>query len=166
MSVYRFAGSESPNLGEQASPIEVIEGERAKRLSPRLHFLRHYIEMVLVMLGGMVVLGGPLLLLAAAFGAGPSELQREVPALVLLGMGFSMTIPMLLWMRWRGHTWAASREMAGAMIAPTLVVVGLLWSGVNDDIDALLMIQHVAMFPSMLLVMLWRREEYSHGVHR
>jgi hypothetical protein len=166
MSVNRVAGSESPNLGERVGSIDVAGGEQARRRSPWLHFLRHYIEMVLVMLGGMLVLGGPLLLLAAAFGAGPSELQREVPALVLLGMGFSMTVPMLLWMRWRGHTWAASREMAGAMIAPTLVAVGLLWSGVNDDIDDLLMIQHVAMFPSMLLVMLWRRDEYSHGVHR
>ena len=134
------------------------------RRAAALRFLRHYLEMVLVMLAGMVVLGAPLALLAAALGAGPSELSREAPAVLLLGMGFSMTAPMVWWMRRRGHSWAATREMAGAMIAPTLAVVSLLAFGV-DDIGDLLGIQHVAMFPSMLAVMLLRRQEYARAAH-
>ena len=134
------------------------------RRAAALRFLRHYLEMMLVMLAGMVVLGAPLALLAAALGAGPSELSREAPAVLLLGMGFSMTAPMVWWMRRRGHSGAATREMAGAMIVPTLAVVGLLTFGV-DDIGDLLGIQHVAMFPSMFAVMLRRRHEYAHPAH-
>ena len=132
------------------------------RRSATFRFLRHYLEMVLVMIAGMVVLGSALAAPAAAVGAGPSELSREAPAVLLLGMGFSMTAPMIWWMRRGGHSPAATREMAGAMIVPTLAVVVLLAFGV-DDIGDLLGIQHVAMFPSMLAVMLLRRHEYSHG---
>jgi hypothetical protein len=143
------------------------EAETAtKRRSPILRFLGHYIEMVLVMFAGMLVLVPALLALAWIVGASRSDLERDAPALVLLGMGFSMTAPMVWWMRWRGHSWSATREMAGAMIVPTLGVVGLLAVGAVGDLGDLLMIQHVAMFPSMLAVMLLRREEYSHGVHR
>lgn len=133
------------------------------RRSPALRFAAHYVEMVAVMLAGMLVLGAPLALLATALGAGPAELGRDAPAVVLLAMGFSMTAPMVWWMRRRGHSGAANREMAGAMIVPTLAAVALLGTGAVGDLDALLGIQHVAMFPAMLAVMLLRREEYSHG---
>ena len=131
--------------------------------SSPLRFIAHYVEMVLVMLAGMLVLGSALAGLAAALGAGPSELRSDAPALLLLGMGFSMAAPMVWWMRRRGHSWAANREMAASMIVPTLGVVALLGAGVVDDVGTLLGIQHVVMFPSMLAVMLLRRDEYSHG---
>lgn len=133
--------------------------------SPRWRFAAHYGEMVLVMIAGMVVLGGSLTLLAAALGAGPDVLERDAPAVVLLGMGFSMTAPMVWWMHVRGHSPAATREMAAAMIAPSLGAVALLGADVTDDLDALLGIQHVAMLPAMLGVMLLRRGEYLHAVH-
>ncbi len=138
------------------------------RRSPTLRFLAHYGEMVLVMLAGMVLFGLPVVVLAAALGAGPAELGREAPAGVLLGMGLSMTAPMVWWMPRRGHSAAATSEMAGAMIVPTLAVVALLATDAVDDLDTLLGIQHVAMLPAMLAVMLMRRREYSHasGQHR
>jgi hypothetical protein len=166
MSVHLAAGPESADLVDQAGPPDASSAaKRKRRRSPWRRFLLHYVEMVLVMLAGMAVFVPVLLLVAAAFGAGRSELQQDAPALVLLGMGLSMTAPMVGWMRFRGHSWAANREMAGAMILPTLATVGLLWSGAVEDLDTLLGIQHMAMFPAMFVVMLWRREEYSHGTH-
>jgi hypothetical protein len=163
MSVYRVAGPEH-DLADRVNSVEEISKVKPrKRRSPWQHFLLHYVVMVLVMIAGMVVLGSALRLLASALGA--SDIERQAPALVLLGMGFSMTVPMVLWMWWRGHSWAANREMAGSMIVPTLLVVGLLWSGVVEDLDTLLGIQHFVMFPAMFAVMLWRREEYSHDSH-
>lgn len=131
--------------------------------SSTLSFLRNYVVMVLVMIVGMLVLGSALGLVASAVGAGPADLQRDAPAVLLLGMGFSMTAPMVWWMRRQRHSPAANREMAGAMIAPTLAVVALLGAGAGavDDVDALLGIQHVAMLPARLAVMLLRRAEYS-----
>jgi hypothetical protein len=51
-----------------------------------------------------------------------------------------------------------------SMILPTLVVVGMLGAGVGGDVHSLMAIQHVAMFPAMLVAMLLRRDEYG-GVH-
>jgi hypothetical protein len=149
-------------LSESSMTSRGVTAARVSRRSAAFRFLLHYVEMVLVMIAGMLVLGSALALPAAAVGAGPSELSREAPAVVLLGMGFSMTAPMVWWMRRRGHSSEATRDMAGAMIVPTFAVVALLAVGV-EDVGALLGIQHVAMFPSMLAVMLLRRQEYSHG---
>jgi hypothetical protein len=158
-------GSATPERDETTPLPEHPRGHESRaRRSPTLRFLGHYIEMVLVMVAGMLVIGSALAAGAWALGAGPSDLQRDAPALVLLGMGFSMTAPMVWWMRRRGHRRAATREMAGAMVAPTLGCVGLLVTGVIDDVDVLLGIQHMVMFPSMLAVMLLRRGEYSHGI--
>ena len=79
--------------------------------SSKIVFAKHYVEMVLVMLAGMFVLGGALLLIAAGLGASWEELRADAPGLVLVGMGFSMTAPMVWWMHWRGHSWAANRAM-------------------------------------------------------
>jgi hypothetical protein len=131
------------------------------RLAPVLRFVGHYLQMVAVMLLGMLVLGGAALGLLALAGVTPSELAEDAPAVVLSGMGASMVAPMVWWMRRRGHSPAANREMAGAMIVPTLVVLVLLAAG-DADVDSLLGIQHVAMFPAMFGVMLFRRGEYTH----
>jgi flagellar biosynthetic protein FliP len=141
-----------------AQPAAVSESRLGKRV---LRFAGHYLEMVLVMFAGMFVLGGILIGIAALAGVTWAELREDVPALVLLGMGASMVAPMVWWMRRRGHSTAANREMAAAMIVPTLVTVALLAFGAMTDIDALLEIEHMAMLPAMLVVMLLRRDEYS-----
>ncbi len=128
-------------------------------------FVRHYAEMVIAMIAGMVVLGGLASLLLQAVGSSTDALERDAPAAVLLGMGFNMTVPMVAWMRYRGHGWPASAEMAASMILPSLGVVGLLAAGALDDLGALLTIQHVVMLPAMLVAMLLRRDEYSHADH-
>ena len=116
-------------------------------------FIRHYAEMVVAMLLGMSVLLG-------ALGAAGAELRAL--ELELLGMAASMTVPMVAWMRYRGHGWGPAAEMSAAMLVPTLVALVLLWTARFQDEHALLMVQHVAMFPLMLVAMLLRRSEYSH----
>jgi cytochrome bd-type quinol oxidase subunit 2 len=125
------------------------------------HFIRHYVEMLVAMFAGMVVVGGPALLALGAAGVTSSELRSDAPAALLLGMGVSMTVPMVAWMRHRGHGWKRSNEMGASMMVPTVGVVGLLGAGLVTDIGTLLMIEHVVMFPAMLAAMLLRRDEYS-----
>ena len=129
------------------------------------HFIRHYLEMLAAMFLGMFVLGMPALVGLGAAGVSSAELRADAPALLLLGMGVSMTVPMVAWMRFRGHDWQASSEMAASMLVPTAGVIALLGAGLVNDIGTLLMAEHVVMLPSMLVAMLLRREEYSHG-HR
>jgi hypothetical protein len=125
------------------------------------YFIRHYVEMLVAMFAGMVVLGAPALLALGAAGVSSAELRTDVPALMLLGMGVTMTVPMVAWMRYRGHGWGPSNEMAASMLIPTAGVIALLGAGLVDDVGTLLAIEHVVMLPSMLL----RREEYSHAGH-
>ena len=130
------------------------------------HFIRHYFEMLAAMFLGMAVLGTPALFALGAAGVSSAELRSDAPAVLLLGMGITMTVPMVAWMRYRGHAWPASNEMAASMLIPTAAVIGLLGSGLILDVGTLLAIEHLVMLPSMLVAMLLRREEYSHGAHR
>ena len=125
------------------------------------HFVRHYVEKVIAMLLGMAVLGGAGAALLGAVGVDVGGWREDAPELLLLAMATTMTAPMIAWMRYRGHGWAPAWEMAGSMFAPTFAAIALLWAGAVEDTHSLLMIQHIAMFPLMLLVMLPRREEYS-----
>jgi hypothetical protein len=126
-------------------------------------FVRHYVEMVAAMFLGMLVLGAPALVALGAAGVSSAELHNDLPAVMLLGMGVTMTVPMVGWMRYRGHGWQPSAEMAASMMIPTFGVTALLWAGLLTDIGPLMTIEHVVMLPSMLAVMLLRREEYSHS---
>ncbi|HYH89910.1 MAG TPA: hypothetical protein VEX67_11785 [Solirubrobacteraceae bacterium] len=111
----------------------------------------HYVEMLLAMFAGMLVLWMPLVALG----------RPDATELELLGMAFTMTVPMVAWMRYRGHGWTPAAEMTAAMFIPTFAAIGLLWAGLVEDGHAPMMIQHVAMFPAMLVAMLLRRSEYT-----
>jgi hypothetical protein len=126
------------------------------------HFARHYVEMVVAMFLGMAVLGVPAGWAMGAVGTSWSELA---PAPMLFGMAITMTVPMVAWMRYRGHGWRANTEMSASMFLPTFGAIALLWGGLVEDIGVLLIIEHVAMLLSMLAAMLLRPAEYTHGTH-
>jgi hypothetical protein len=128
-------------------------------------FIRHYAEMVAAMFAGMIVLGLPLGMALGALGTSTSELRVDAPALSLLGMAVIMTVPMVGWMRYRGHAWQPCNEMAASMFLPTFGVIALMWGGLIEDFETLMMLEHVVMLPSMLVAMLLRRDEYAHAHH-
>jgi hypothetical protein len=83
--------------------------------------------MVAAMVVGMIVLGaavrGVLALAGLAFPA-------QYPELVALEMTVDMSVGIVAWMRHRGHGWASTLEMAGAMFAPAVALFPLLRLGV------------------------------------
>ena len=121
--------------------------------TPTAHLIRHYAEMVVAMLLGMLVLE-----------LTPFDPVEAEP--LLLGMATAMTIPMVAWMRHRGHGWRPASEMSAAMYVPTLAALALGWTGVLDGAHAQMGVQHVVMFPAMLGVMLLRRDEYTGHAHQ
>ena len=123
-------------------------------------FIRHYLEMVIAMFAGMIVLGIPGEAALRAVGYGSSELQADAPAVALLAMATIMTIPMVAWMRRMGHGWQPCNEMAASMYLPTFLVIALMGAGALDFMGAM-GLEHVLMLPAMLVAMLLRREEYS-----
>jgi hypothetical protein len=128
------------------------------------HFARHYAEMVLAMLLGMAVLWMPAKLALGAFGMSSQELHDNGAAMLLV-MATTMTVPMVAWMRYRGHGWPASLEMSASMYLPTFAAIALLGAGLVEDLGALMTLEHVAMLLSMLAAMLLRRDEYSGHHH-
>jgi hypothetical protein len=120
-------------------------------------FARHFGEMVLAMLLGMGVLGG---LAELAFALSGSSLSDQPGGLQIMLMGFNMTLPMVIWMSYRGHAHAQNTEMAASMIVPSLVAAVLVWADALGT-AAGLGVQHAVMIPAMLGVMLWRYEHYS-----
>jgi len=135
------------------------QGTRTRR------FLRHLLEMVGVMMLGMCVLGAAFgAFHEFVFGSGFAAAWRDHIVLAAYAMGFNMTVPMVLWMRYRGHSWQRGGEMAVAMnlpVLPLLVLYGF------DVIPArgVLGLQMMLMLPAMLAATLYRKEEYSAPHH-
>jgi hypothetical protein len=130
--------------------------------TPRQRFARHYIEMVVVMFVGMAVLALPARMALAAGDTSWTELGTGA---MLFAMAVEMTVPMVAWMRFRGHGRRPSGEMAGAMLLPTFVAVGLDGAGLVGDAGVLMAGEHVAMLLAMLGAMLLRPAEYTHAHH-
>jgi len=123
------------------------------------HFARHYAEMVVVMLAGMGLLGVPARW--ATDGVWPG-VDGDDPTLMLARMAATMTLPMIPWMRWRGHGGLPTLEMAGAMVVPAIGVIALLEAGVIETVWVAMTVEHVAMFIAMFVAMVAGPLEYSH----
>ncbi len=123
-------------------------------------FARHYLEMVIAMFAGMIILGLPLEAALRAVGSSSADIQDAAPAVALLGMATIMTIPMVAWMRHHGHAWRPCHEMAASMYLPTFAAIILLWSGAIGFMTAM-GLEHLIMLPAMLVAMLLRIDEYA-----
>jgi hypothetical protein len=119
-------------------------------------FVRHYLEMVLAMVAGMVLLGPPLMLTSRLLGYS----FMFDPTIRTLVMATNMNIGMIVWMRYRGHTWERTMEMVVGMTVPFLVWLVPMWMGLISELT-LNIVGHLAMLAGMYLSMLFRREEYS-----
>lgn len=141
-----------------ATAPQSATGSRLKAAGP---FVLHYLEMVAVMFAGMAVVGLPLAALLGLVGVDTGAWHDDAPALSLLWMSLTMAVPMAAWMRWRGHGWAPTWEMTGAMMIPTAAAIALLGLTSVDELGPLMAIEHVGMVLAMLAAMLLRVDEYS-----
>jgi len=122
----------------------------------RFRFLRHLLEMTLAMMVGMVASAAVFL---TAVGLTVDEGLRQYPVQFVLVQAFGMTVAMVVWMRHRGHAWGTCSEMAAAMVVPAIPLVGLrLAHVINGSVCGLYC---AASFLAMVLVMFYRRGEYS-----
>jgi hypothetical protein len=124
-------------------------------------FARHYAEMVVVMFAGMFALMAPADWLLGVFGTSSSD---HHPTMMLVSMAATMTLPMIAWMRYRGHAWRVNLEMAASMVLPTLGALTLVWAGAASA-NSVMVPEHAGMLGCMLIAMLLRRDEYSSHRH-
>jgi hypothetical protein len=148
-----------------AKSLRAVETGRTLSTRSAVQFLRHLGEMLLAMIVGMMVLGALDRGVLAAAGTSASHVRDAAPEVVAVVMAFNMSAGMAVWMRHRGHVWARIAEMAGAMFVPAVAAIALFWGGVIQS-GAILALEHVAMIPAMVAVMLVHRGEYSQPVHR
>jgi hypothetical protein len=144
--------------------LRAVETGRMISAHGARHFVGHLGEMLLAMVVGMIVLGALDRGVLAAVGTSASHVRDAAPEVVALVMAFNMSAGMAVWMRHRGHAWARIAEMAGAMFIPAVAAIALFWGGVIES-GAILALEHVAMIPAMVAVMLVHRGEYSRPVH-
>ena len=117
------------------------------------HLVRHYLEMVVAMLVGMIVLGQAESLVWPALTVG-----AEVGVMI---MATNMAIGMGVWMRVRGHSWRGIAEMSASMYLPFVLLLVPYWAGTIGS-GTLMTWGHVLMLPAMALAMALRPAEYSH----
>ena len=128
-------------------------------------FFRHVLEMTIAMMLGMCVLGAAFRgIHLAVFGTGFDDAWHDHPELAVFAMTFNMTLPMVAWMHHRGHSWERGGEMAAAMFALAFALLVVFWFGVISA-HVVLPLEMALMIPSMILVMLYRVDEYAGHPH-
>jgi hypothetical protein len=141
--------------GHAASPVRF----GAARLG---WFLRHLAEMTVVMAAGMVAGAVGFFLVT---GLSPEEAFVRVPVLFCLVIAAGSVLPMVAWMRHRGHDWGSCSEMAVAMVLPLAPIFALYWLGVIPG-TACCGLYCASMVPAMLAAMLYRHDWYTgHAGH-
>ena len=139
--------------------------------------IQHYLEMVIAMFAGMLAWGW---LSAALFGQGGAiGMHASMPATEVIDaeqsvmsqiggittMDLSMIIPIVLWLRYRGHSWRHGAEMSAAMVVPAIPVytAELIWPGTFGPVSA--MLSHGAMLSGMAALMIAQRDVYAKYDH-
>ena len=126
---------------------------RHSRSHQAWHLVRHYLEMVVAMVVGMIALGPVWQLVWPG-------LSGHVAADALV-MATDMAIGMGGWMRFRGHSWRTIGVMSAAMYLPFLVLLVPFAAGAVTG-ATVMTAGHLLMLPAMALAMAYRRHEYLH----
>jgi hypothetical protein len=143
---------------------DTAQPARQGRIGGFGHFVLHFLEMCMPMCIGWAV--GDAIYFAIADPLGSSEPFRDWPELSLAIVTFTMTAPMVAWMRFRGMARRPTAEMAAAMVVLALLI--LVAGGLGlAAMDTLPWLAHGLMMPAMLVPMLLRLDLYTgHGMGR
>jgi len=116
----------------------------------------------------MCIGGIPLILLffIGAAKIGYPDLFQQSPELSVLVMGIILSLPMTAWMRFRGHEWRPTLEMASTTIILAILLVGLGWLGILAKTSLIERMRTLAC-PVMIIPMLFRLNLYTghHASH-
>jgi hypothetical protein len=120
-------------------------------------FWRHFLQMLAVMMVGMIVSGAALLTFVGLMTWDEVTTQYGTQALIAMAVG--MTVPMAVWMLYRGMGRKNTYEMAAVMVIPVIPFLCLVWFDVTKSAQcgAYCAVTIVA----MLALMFYRRSDYS-----
>ena len=122
------------------------------------YFIWHLIEMCLAMcIGGIPLI---ILFFVGAAKLGYPDLLVQSPELTVLVIGFILALPMLAWMRFRGHEWRPTLEMVSTTIVLAILLVGLGWLEILPRNSLFEWLTRLAC-PVMIIPMLLRLDHYA-----
>ena len=121
-------------------------------------FLLHLLELQIPMVLGALIC----YLLGLLIPASSSYAVAYHPGTYLYAAGdiLFLTVPVIVWMVIRGHSWRRSLETVVAMIAPVAAIILLGQLAGYDYLPWLVIADYPAMFLGMLVYMLYRREHF------
>jgi len=128
----------------------------AHRAGQTRTFFRHLIEMAVAMMVGMIASAAVFL---SVVGMTAAEAMRQHAVVFVVLQAGGMTAAMVAWMRYRGHAWRSSAEMAAAMVVPAVPLVVLrLFDVISGPICG---VYCLATLAAMIGLMLYRRSDYG-----
>ncbi|MDQ3911457.1 MAG: hypothetical protein M3305_06770 [Actinomycetota bacterium] len=125
-------------------------------------FLLHFGEMCLGMCAGAVILSFAFFGGAALIGY--PDLISQAPAFSTLALAINFTLPMVGWMRFRGHGWRPTLEMGGTSMVLGIVLIAAGWVGLIP-VGNIFGLEASLCCPAMLVPMLFRLGLYTEGHH-
>ena len=140
--------------------MTTITARRSRPFGRTFSFLRHLGEMTVAMLLGMFAYGLLLGVVLGAAGSTVEDARLGQPELFALGMATSMSVPMVAWMRHRGHDWRNGIEMSAAMFAPALVLIACYRLHAVEA-SSICPLACAVMIPAMVGAMLFRLDDYT-----
>lgn len=128
-------------------------------------FIWHFIEMCMVMCVGGITLN--VIFFMGAAKVGYPDLFERYPVFSLIVVGTLLAVPMTAWMRFRGHEWRPTLEMASTSIILPILLIGAAWLGIIPDSSRLEWLKRLVC-PVMLIPMLFRLDLYTvhHANHK
>jgi Ca2+/Na+ antiporter len=129
------------------------------------YFLRHFLEMCMTMCIGGITLN--VLFFWGAAWIGYPDLFERFPEVSLLVISMNLAVPMIAWMRFRGHEWRPTLEMASTSIILATLLIGASSLGIIPESSRLDLLKILAC-PVMLIPMLLRLDLYTghHASHQ
>jgi hypothetical protein len=122
------------------------------------YFALHFLEMCLAMCIGGIPLNAAFFGVLALFGVTYSE--DQLPTWAFIAIGVILATVMATWMRFRGHEWRPTLEMASTSIILAFGVIGAAGIGLIGESDRLESFTSLAC-PVMLVPMALRWDLYS-----
>ena len=127
-------------------------------------FLLHFLELQISMTLGALVC---YLVVRLISGVGSfSTAYRPGTFLFAVGDVFFLTVPVIVWMIFRGHGWRHSLGIATAMVAPVAAIMVLGPLSAYDYLTWLLTAGYPAMSLGMFTYMLYRHDLFTGQVSR
>jgi hypothetical protein len=106
------------------------------------------------------------LIFGAAALLGYTDLPQRAPELTVLIIAINLSLPMAVWMRFRGMAWRPALEMSGATMVAGLVLIAGYRLGIVPQSSLLDLQTGILACPLMLAVMLVRFPLYSTSHNR